>query len=147
MNIKNNFVTIASLVVVVIALGLGSVLMYNATRAPIEEENIISTEEVALKNGTLVVEGVIEEIPYVAKADASVLAILLAITEGRQIMMATKDYGTLGTLVVAIGQFENGTDNKYWHYTVNDTIPTVGADAYIPKEGDTIKWIFSATEF
>ncbi len=146
MNIKNNFATIAGLAVVVASLCGGGYLLYGASGAG-HKETTISTEDIALKNGTLSVDGVMEEVPYVAMADASALAILRAIADGRKIPIATQEYTGLGTLVVAIGQFENGTDGKYWQYSVNGVAASVGADAYIPREGDSIVWTFSASAF
>lgn len=146
MNIKNNFATISSLIVVALAISGGGYLLYGATNAT-NNEVATSTEEIVLKHGTLLVDGILEEVPYVAMADASTLAILRAITDGRKILITTKEYEGLGTLVTAIGQNENGTDGKYWQYTINGAAPTVGADAYIPQEGDVIAWMFSSSAF
>lgn len=146
MNIKNNVVTTISLIVIALAISGGGYLLYTTTNAT-KGETTPSTEEIVLKHGTLLVDGVLEDVPYVAMADASALAILRAITDGRKISITTKEYEGLGALVTAIGQYENGTDGKYWQYTINGAAPSIGADTYIPQEGDVIAWTFSASAY
>lgn len=55
-----------------------------------------------------------------------------------------REYAGFGTIVEAIGAFLNGTDDKYWTYTVNGLFAPVGAGAYVVKDGDFIEWKFSA---
>lgn len=56
--------------------------------------------------------------------------------------LATKDYGDMGVLVTAMGGLVNGTDGKYWQYTVDGTMPLVGADQYELRDGETLAWEF-----
>lgn len=58
-----------------------------------------------------------------------------------------KDYGEMGYLVTKIDTLENGQDNKYWQYFVDDQMPQVSADKYIPKNGESIKWTFAESAF
>jgi hypothetical protein len=48
-----------------------------------------------------------------------------------------------GTLIKAIGQDTNGTNDQYWTYTVNGEFATVGAAEYQTSAGDRIDWTFS----
>lgn len=61
-------------------------------------------------------------------------------------LMSEKEYAGLGTLVERLGDFKNGTDGKYWTYTVNGTFAPVGADVYQPKSGDLIEWTFAVPD-
>ncbi|MFA6253568.1 MAG: DUF4430 domain-containing protein [Patescibacteria group bacterium] len=58
-----------------------------------------------------------------------------------------QDYGEMGYLVTKIDTLENGQDNKYWQYFVDDQMPQVSADKYIPKNGEEIKWTFAESTF
>jgi hypothetical protein len=53
----------------------------------------------------------------------------------------TKD-SSYGPYVDSIGGVKGGTDGKYWTFYINGEAATVGAGAYITKEGDTIEWKF-----
>lgn len=58
-----------------------------------------------------------------------------------------QDYGELGTLVSKINNTQNGQDNKYWQYYIDDKQPQVSADKYIPKSGEKIEWRFAESKF
>jgi len=58
-----------------------------------------------------------------------------------------KDYGEMGYLVTKINNIENGQDNKYWQYFVNDEQPQVSADKYLPKSGEKIEWRYAGSDF
>lgn len=57
----------------------------------------------------------------------------------------TEEY-SYGILVESIDGVKNGTDNKYWLYTINGEEATVGADQYQPENNDLIIWEFKAYE-
>ena len=46
---------------------------------------------------------------------------------------------SLGVMVTAIEGVKQ-TDKEFWLYEVNGTQPDVGADKYVTKNTDTIKW-------
>lgn len=58
----------------------------------------------------------------------------------------TKNVGTktssYGSYVESIESVTGGTDGKYWLYYINGTQAQVGADKYVPKDGDKISWRF-----
>ena len=66
---------------------------------------------------------------------------------GEGFELEIKTYEGLGSLVVAIGDRQNGTDNNYWQYYVNDQLPLVSADAYQLQAGDRVNWLFAVSEF
>lgn len=60
--------------------------------------------------------------------------------------LKTKEYSGLGTLVEGMGTLHNGDGGNYWQYKVNDTMPQVGADAYVLHSGDSLNWFFGASQ-
>ncbi len=92
---------------------------------------------------TLSVQGVYTATSTAITDGETVLALLsrLDATYG-SLGLATKDYGDMGVLVTAMGGLVNGTDGKYWQYTVNGTMPLVGADQYELTDGETLAWEF-----
>lgn len=50
---------------------------------------------------------------------------------------------SFGTLLQSVDGRVNGTDGKFWTYTVNGEFATVGAAEYQVKSGDTVAWSFS----
>jgi|GEM_PF-943253 len=57
----------------------------------------------------------------------------------------TKEY-SFGKLVEGIDGVTNGTDNKYWLYSVNNQEASVGAAEYILQPNDQMLWEFKAYE-
>ena len=49
--------------------------------------------------------------------------------------------------VEAIEGVENGDNGKYWQYYVNGELPMVGANKYVLKDGDIVKWVFEVPEW
>ncbi|HWH16353.1 MAG TPA: DUF4430 domain-containing protein [Candidatus Paceibacterota bacterium] len=92
---------------------------------------------------TLSVQGIYTATSTAITDGETVLALLsrLDATYG-SLGLATKDYGDMGVLVTAMGGLVNGTDGKYWQYTVNGTMPLVGADQYELRDGETLSWEF-----
>ena len=88
-------------------------------------------------------DGKVDTILDLALAEkTSALDNLIAATKQKGIQLATKDYGNLGTLVMKIGDKENGQDQRYWQYWVNGKYSQVGVSSYIVQPGDTIEWKF-----
>ena len=80
--------------------------------------------------------------------DFSVLQAMRELDKQHQDMdMQTKSYEGLGVMVVSLGKLTNGQDNKYWQYYVNGEMPLVGADSYILKDGDQVRWDFKKPVF
>jgi hypothetical protein len=77
----------------------------------------------------------------------TVLAVLEKISADKKLVLKIKDYTGLGKMVTQIGELENGQNNKYWQYSVNGKMPSIGADAYKLKSGDLVEWRFSESSF
>jgi len=67
-------------------------------------------------------------------------------TEELGLNLKTKTYD-IGIMVEAIGDKENGQDNKYWLYYVNGEMPMVSADKMILKAGDKVEFKFEKSAF
>ena len=129
-------ILIGALVVAVIVAG--SFVYEGATREP---AGAASETTPTYINAFLVIEGVLPK-ANVRVPEGSALALLTEVSKEQSFALKTKEYQGMGTLVEKIGEFENGTDGKYWHYYVNNLLAPVGADAYKVKEGDVIEWRF-----
>ncbi|HLC63876.1 MAG TPA: DUF4430 domain-containing protein [Patescibacteria group bacterium] len=77
---------------------------------------------------------------------STVLDLLKKITEENGINLKTQDYENLGTLVTAIGDKENGQENKYWQYLVDGQMPQVGAASFLLSGGENVEWSFMEFE-
>ncbi len=77
---------------------------------------------------------------------ATVLDILNSIAAENEMVLETEDYENLGTLVTKIGEMENGQENKYWQYFVNDQLPQVGASSFLLAGGERVEWKFMEYE-
>lgn len=67
-------------------------------------------------------------------------------TEELGLSLETKTY-EIGILIEAIGDKENGQDEKYWIYYINGEMPMVSADKKEIKPGDKIEFKFGKTPF
>ncbi|MBN2602843.1 MAG: DUF4430 domain-containing protein [Candidatus Thermoplasmatota archaeon] len=44
--------------------------------------------------------------------------------------------------VTSINSVEEGQDNRYWQFYLNENYGTVGADFQTVKDGDLVEWVF-----
>jgi hypothetical protein len=138
-----------SIFAVVLLVG-GYIWQQNQVVAPTSDNNNAPAQiEITSVNAFMEIEGLDEtEQPIVAVAGQTLLGLMRQMSEQKPTMnVQTQDYPGLGSLVVQIGAWRNGTDEKYWQYTVNGEVPMVGADQYVIKEGDKIKWEFKKSDF
>ncbi len=99
-------------------------------------------------NVTLKIEGLYSGQAVLIKSDEAVLEMLRALNAiDPQLQLITKEYAGLGILVEGLNGRQNGTDNKYWQYSVNGVRPAVGADQLKLADGDIVEWDFSPSEF
>ena len=97
---------------------------------------------------TLSIDGLYDQKEVSIKVGDTILKLLTDLNEADEnLKLKTKSYGELGVLVESIGGMTNGTDNKYWQYSVDGVAPMVGADAYTLESGETILWEFKTSEF
>lgn len=138
-----------SIFAVVILVG-GYLWQKNLVVAPsTENQNIVAPVDVQTVSASLEIEGLnTGEQQITGVIGQTLLGIMRQMNETNpNLNIQTQDYEGLGSLVVQIGAWRNGTDEKYWQYTVNGEVPMVGADQYIIKEGDKIKWEFKKSDF
>lgn len=76
------------------------------------------------------------------KNNETLFEFMKKILEKNNVMLEYKDFSGLGIMIEKIGDKKNGEDNKYWQYWINDNYAKVGADSYIIKAEDKIKWKF-----
>jgi hypothetical protein len=135
----------------VIALLAGGYLWQkNAVVAPtVDKQNSSAQVEIQAVRATMEIEGQnAGEEQILAVEGQTLLGLMRQMNEQNpNINVQTQDYPGMGSLVVQIGTLRNGTDEKYWQYTVNGETPMVGADQYIIQNGDKIKWEFKKSEF
>jgi len=77
------------------------------------------------------------EIRYTGIDGQTALALLK--TKYPDIQTKKSDFGEY---VDSINDIAGGTDGKYWLFYINGQMASVGADAYVTKDGDVIQWRF-----
>lgn len=80
------------------------------------------------------------------KARMTAFDLLKEGTEKLDLTLKTKTYDT-GIFIEAIGDKENGQDQKYWLYYLNNQMPMVAADKQEIKDGDKVKFKFETSPF
>jgi hypothetical protein len=138
-----------SIFAVVILVG-GYLWQQNSVVTPsTENQNIVTPVDVQTVSASLEIEGLnTGEQQITGVVGQTLLGIMRQMNETNpNLNIQTQDYEGLGSLVVQIGAWRNGTDEKYWQYTINDEVPMVGADQYVIQNGDSIKWEFKKSDF
>jgi len=80
--------------------------------------------------------------------DDTVLSILeRAADRNQSLSVEWQDYGDLGTLVTSMNGYQNGTNDKYWQYWVNNRYADIAADRYQLSGGENIMWKFTSSRF
>jgi hypothetical protein len=123
------------------------VVLFFGIRAgyPSQVQNAVTEQQVS---ATISIDGLFEDKPILIQESESVLSVLTRMNvEDPSIQLVTKEYAGLGALVESIAGRTNGSEDRYWQYTVNDTMPQVGASAYELKRGDHVEWKFEPSEF
>ena len=89
------------------------------------------------------IEGVLPEVETEVPSGTTALQLLNTLSQQRGFGLRVKEYAGLGSLVEKIGEYENGTDGKYWQYFVNGILAPVGASAYEVHPEDFVVWKFA----
>ena len=128
-----------------VILIVGSVFIFSpSSNLPVPSQQTTQNREISV---SLSIDGLYDAKSITTQPDETFLSLLqrLNVTDPR-LLLKTKEYSGLGVLVEGIGELQNGTDNKYWQYTVNGVMPQIGADKFIVSNGDQIEWSFKASE-
>ena len=109
-----------------------------------ENTEIVTQEEVSL----IIDDG--EEGPKTFQAEfrdgMTAFDLLEEKTEESNIVLKTKTYD-IGILIEAIGDKENGEEEKYWMYYVNDEMPMVSADKKEINAEDKVEFRFEKSDW
>jgi hypothetical protein len=92
---------------------------------------------------SLSIDGLYKAETVAAQSGETLLSLMERLnTTDPNFSLKTKEYSGLGVLIEGIGKLQNGTENKYWQYTVNGIAPQIGADKFTLSNNDKIEWLF-----
>lgn len=129
-------------VLIALVFGLSAVIDRHA------EESALVTDTSETIEVSLTIDGLYVDKRMQVSAGETVLQLLMATdVKDPQVQLLIKEYSGMGTLVESIGGKSNGTEDKYWQYTVNGVMPPVGADALMVENGDEVEWKFTTSAF
>lgn len=131
------------LIILAVALALvgTSVVLQSGT----PQEKVTTTP--AKTEFKLSIEGLYDQKSVEVVSGTTLLAELQGLNAiDEQLRLGTKEYTGMGTLVTSMHGQTNGVQDKYWQYKVNGVMPQIGADKFVPKEGDRVEWSFGASE-
>lgn len=133
------------LIIFTLVFAAGLLAYTNKTPSP---ETNLRREVVQTGAVSLTIEGVYanKSVPISENETALELLQKLHATD-RELKLQTREYSGLGTLVIGMRGWENGTGGKYWQYKINSVMPQVGAGAYKLKSGDVVEWYFGPSLF
>lgn len=116
---------------------------YTTTDTASDEKSSASTTPAVTDSITLTIQSVYQATTTAISSGQTVLELLALLNlNDPTLELVTQDYGDMGVLVTAMGGLVNGTDGKYWQYTVNEVPPLIGADQYELHAGDAVVWEF-----
>lgn len=96
---------------------------------------------------TLTIQGLYANKAIEVTSDETALDVLQGLNnQDPELALTTKEYSGMGTLVTGMHGLANGADQKYWQYKVNGVMPQIGADQYKLKNGDSVEWLFGASQ-
>jgi hypothetical protein len=131
--------------VVLLILGTLFVLSNNSRETSTLEQQVPAAGETVTVSYSILDRYHNEELSV--PAHGTVLSALQSLDEqDPELALVVTEYEGIGTLVEGMYGYTNGTDGQYWHYTVNDVLPMVGADTHPLSEGDTVHWVFGEFE-
>ena len=140
-----------------IGIGIGIIIIVSGWIIfPDRIEQLISQEEIGIPQETIkkeVVSLVIDDTegtPQTFEVEftkgMTAFGALKNKTDEFNIALKTKTYD-IGIFVEAIGDKENGQDEKYWMYYVNNEMPMIAADKKEIKAGDKVEFKFEKSPF
>ncbi len=142
---KNLKILIAIAFVIGIAIAVYTANLQQTVEETIQSGEIISPQEKTILNINFG-KGEVKQFELEIKEGKTVLDFLKEKTQQSGLNLQTKTYN-MRVLVEAIGEKENGEDNKYWIYYVNDETPMVSVDKKEINPGDKIEFKFQESIF
>ncbi|OGZ18935.1 MAG: hypothetical protein A2175_02280 [Candidatus Nealsonbacteria bacterium RBG_13_42_11] len=134
-----------------IILIIGSWLMFSSkiSQQAFQEEIKISQGDIKKEIVLLVIddgEGAPKNFEVEFNEGMTAFDLLEEGTENSDLFLKTKTYD-IGILIEAIGDKENGQDEKYWFYYVNGKMPMISADKEEIKLEDKVEFRFEKSSF
>ncbi len=128
-----------------LVLIIGGIFTFSPSQStPASSQQNTQTAEISV---TLSIDRLYEAKSVTAQSGETLLSLMQRLdTIDPSLLLKTKEYSGLGILIEGIGELQNGTDGKYWQYTVNGVMPQIGADKLILSTGDQIVWSFKASQ-
>lgn len=142
---KNIFIGI----IVIILVIFGGWIFFNKDALFIPQDGIETSQSEIKEEVSLTIddgEGLLKIFKSEFKEGVTVFDLLKESAEESGLILKTKTYD-VGVFVEAIGDKENGQDEKYWLYYVNEEMAMVAADKKEIKPGDEIKFKFEKSPF
>ena len=92
-------------------------------------------------------EGEIRSYLMIPSHNSTVFSLLEELSEKENFKIEFTVYSGMGVFVESINGLNNGTENKYWQYWVNEELSMTAADKKKVKSGDKIEWKFAPASF
>lgn len=140
----NIFVLIGAIAVII---GTGLMLSEKPEQQIFQEE--IYQEDIKKETVSLIIDdgtGNPETFEFEFSEGMTAFDILKNKTEESSIILKAETYD-IGIFIEAIGDKENGQNEKYWMYYVNEEMPMVSADQNEIKPGDKVEFRFEISPF
>jgi hypothetical protein len=147
MSKKNTFLSILIIILLFSLLGL---VYIDSNYLNNEENNLEEEGDKISKEVSLVLNFGDEEDSQMyfveIKDDWTAFDVLEKTLEEKDIEFIFEEYEQ-GVFIESIGERENGEDNKYWLYYVNNEMPQVSCDKKIITPGDKIEFRFQTSPY
>lgn len=128
-----------------VLLLIGGVVVF--TRPPAVPETTLQEEMPTTLSITLVIEGTLPTTTLAVPSGTHLLDATRAAIARSGIAMEEREYEGLGSLVTGFGSTTNGTNDRFWQFTVNGVSPMIGADALELRNADVVRWYFAESEY
>jgi len=135
-------------IIIILAVIIGSWLLFSNRIMELPKKEGITEEEIE-KEVVLIIdygEGDRRSFQSEFKNGMTAFNLLKSKTEELNLALKTETYD-MGVFIEAIGDKENGEDEKYWLYYVNGETPMVAADKKEINPGDKIEFKFEKSPF
>lgn len=141
MKINRTYIAMAGAFV----FALAAITFVHTSQAPIRQTPV---QQVAQSSSvTLTIQSLYANKPIEVTQNETVLEVLQGLNEqDPKLSLTTKEYSGMGALITGMHGLINGKDHKYWQYKVNGVMPQIGADQYKLKNGDSVEWLFVASQ-
>lgn len=144
---------------ILIIIGIGIIIIGGWLIFPNQVEKFPSPEEIetpqesiqeSIKQEVILIIDDDEELPKTFEAEfkegMTAFDLLKEGVSKLDLVLKTKSYD-IGIFIEAIGDKENGQEEKYWLYYVNEEMPMVAADKKEIRTGDRVEFRFEKSLF